>query len=136
MVEPDNDAGAPSDGFLEQVLLGGLLLHGSIPQGSLAASLTAADFAVPAHGVIFVALTPDQQIEMLKRYDREAYEHAQANRGNAKADRHVFGMLKELTTLGYFTSQPGATQALKYAAVPGPYKGDIPFSEVGKAWAI
>jgi hypothetical protein len=45
-------------------------------------------------------------------------------------------MLKELTTLGYFTSQPGATQALKYAAVPGPYKGDIPFSEVGKAWAI
>jgi hypothetical protein len=86
--------------------------------------------------MIFVALTPDQQIEMLKRYDREAYEHAQANRGNAKADRHVFGMLKELTTLGYFTSQPGATQALKYAAVPGPYKGDIPFSEVGKAWAI
>jgi hypothetical protein len=92
--------------------------------------------AQAAHGMIFVALTSDQQVEMLKRYDREAYEHAQANRGNAKADRHVFGMLKELTTLGYFTSEPGATKALKYAAVPGPYKGDIPFSDVGKAWAI
>jgi hypothetical protein len=91
--------------------------------------------AEAAHGMIFVALTPEQQVELLKRYDREAYEQAHA-RGAAGADRHVFGMLKELTTLGYFTSEPGATKALKYAAVPGPYKGDIPFSDVGKAWAI
>ncbi len=56
--------------------------------------------------MIFVALTSDQQIALLKRYDREAYEQAQ-RKGGAKGDRHVFGMLKELTTLGYFTSRTG-----------------------------
>jgi hypothetical protein len=126
------DAGVPA--FIDRMMAG---YYQDRERKTFRAGLARIDKdARAAHGMIFVALTPDQQIEMLKRYDREAYEHAQANRGNAKADRHVFGMLKELTTLGYFTSQPGATQALKYAAVPGPYKGDIPFSEVGKAWAI
>jgi gluconate 2-dehydrogenase gamma chain len=91
--------------------------------------------AQTAQGKTFVALTSDQQVELLKRYDREAYEQAHGG-GTVGADRHVFGTLKELTTLGYFTSQPGATKSLKYAAVPGPYRGDIPVSEVGKAWAI
>jgi hypothetical protein len=84
-----------------------------------------------AHGMTFAALALEQQVELMKIYDREAFE--QNSKGG---DKHAFRMLKELTTLGYFTSEPGATKALKYAAVPGPYKGDIPFSEVGKAWAI
>jgi hypothetical protein len=91
--------------------------------------------AKAAHGKIFVALTADQQVELLKRYDREASEQAHAG-GPPSAERHVFGTLKELTTLGFFTSEVGASKILKYAAVPGPYKGDIPFSQVGKAWAL
>ncbi len=91
--------------------------------------------AKTAHAKTFVALTPDQQVELLKRYDREAYEQAHAA-GPPGADRHVFGTLKELTTLGFFTSEVGASKFLKYAAVPGPYKGDIPYSQVGKAWAL
>ena len=45
--------------------------------------------------------------------------------------------LKELTMLGYFTSEPGATQVLQYNPVPGAYKGCIPVSEAGngKTWA-
>jgi hypothetical protein len=46
-------------------------------------------------------------------------------------------MMKELTMLGFFTSEPGATQILQYVAVPGAYKGCLPLSEAGngKTWA-
>ena len=43
--------------------------------------------------------------------------------------------VKELTLLGFFTSEAGATQVLQYNQVPGPYKGCVPLDEVGKAWA-
>lgn len=42
---------------------------------------------------------------------------------------------KELTILGYFTSKPGATETLRYVAVPGRYDGCIPYHEGDKAWA-
>lgn len=86
-----------------------------------------------AHARAFVALTPDQQIEMLKVYDQQAYQQA---RTTPTAPRHFFRTLKELTTLGFFSSEIGATQVLKYAASPGPYRGDIPYAEVGRAWAL
>jgi hypothetical protein len=43
--------------------------------------------------------------------------------------------MKELTLLGYFTSEPGATKALRYVAVPGRYDGCIPYKKGDKAWA-
>ena len=43
--------------------------------------------------------------------------------------------VKELTLLGFFTSEPGATQVLQYKQVPGPYQGCVPLAQVGKAWA-
>jgi gluconate 2-dehydrogenase gamma chain len=42
---------------------------------------------------------------------------------------------KELTVVGYFTSEAGATQVLRYAPIPGPYQGCIPFEQVGRTWA-
>ncbi len=46
-----------------------------------------------------------------------------------------FLMFKELTILGYFTSEIGATQVLRYEPVPGYYSGCMPFDEIGKTWA-
>jgi hypothetical protein len=43
--------------------------------------------------------------------------------------------IKELTVLGFFTSEPGATQVLQYNQVPGPFQGCVPLSQVGKTWA-
>ena len=43
--------------------------------------------------------------------------------------------VKELTILGFFTSEPGATQVLQYNQVPGPFQGCVPLEKVGKAWA-
>ena len=45
--------------------------------------------------------------------------------------------VKEMTLLGFFTSEAGATQVLQYQAVPGGYNGCVPLSEAGngKTWA-
>jgi gluconate 2-dehydrogenase gamma chain len=47
-------------------------------------------------------------------------------------------MTKELTLLGFFTSQAGATQVLQYDPVPGAYRGCVPLAEAGngKQWAL
>jgi hypothetical protein len=49
--------------------------------------------------------------------------------------KHYFRMMKELTLLGYFTSEIGATQALRYVAVPGKYEGCVPYKKGDRAWA-
>ncbi len=41
---------------------------------------------------------------------------------------------KELTIIGYYTSEIGATEELRYDPVPGAYK-EIPLAEVGRAWS-
>jgi len=48
---------------------------------------------------------------------------------------HYYRILKELTLLGFFTSEPGATQALAYVKVPGRYEGSVPLKPGQKAWA-
>lgn len=85
------------------------------------------------HGKSFASLSSDQQIALMRVYDREAYNQA---RDGSVSEPHFFRLIKELTTLGYFTSEPGATEFLRYEPIPGPYRGDIPYSEIGKAWAL
>lgn len=37
--------------------------------------------------------------------------------------------MKELTLLGYLTSEIGCTQALRYLEVPGRFDGDAPYTK-------
>ena len=46
-----------------------------------------------------------------------------------------FEEFKELTLVGYFSSQIGAEQELRYEQYPGPYEGCVPFEKVGRTWA-
>ncbi len=66
----------------------------------------------------------------MQEYDREAY-----TRRAGAGDPHFFRIMKELTIVGFCTSEVGATKFLAYAQTPGPYRADIPYSEIGKAWA-
>ena len=43
----------------------------------------------------------------------------------AKSTPYFFAIARDLTLLGYFTSEIGATQALEYIAVPGRYDGCV-----------
>lgn len=82
--------------------------------------------AKAAHGRLFVSLTPEQQVTILSVYDRET---ATSTSG------HFFPLLEDMVTVGYFTSEPGATKALRYDPVPGEYRGCVPLAEIGRAWA-
>jgi hypothetical protein len=42
--------------------------------------------------------------------------------------------MKELTLLGYFSSEIGCTQALRYVEAPGAYRGDVPYRRGERAW--
>jgi hypothetical protein len=53
----------------------------------------------------------------------------------ADSPTHYFRMMKELTLLGYFTSEIGCTQAQRYAETPGRYDPCVPYKAGDKAWA-
>jgi hypothetical protein len=50
--------------------------------------------------------------------------------------QRFFDLMRELTITGYFTSEIGAKQALKFDPIPGDYVGCIPYAEVGGTWAL
>lgn len=49
---------------------------------------------------------------------------------------HPFRLIKELTLLGYFTSEPGATQALRYDPIPGAFHGSVKLAPADRSWAL
>jgi Gluconate 2-dehydrogenase subunit 3 len=53
----------------------------------------------------------------------------------ALIDAPALALLKQLTLLGYFTSEIGASQALAYDPVPGTYRGCIDLKPGQRAWA-
>jgi len=73
-------------------------------------------------GRAFQASTPDQQRALLERLDREAAP--------------FFRTLKDLTLVGYYTSEIGATRELHHVPVPGRYDGCVPLAQVGRTWAV
>lgn len=69
--------------------------------------------------------------------EKEAAAKASGNKAFKREEMpaHYFTMMKQLTLWGYFTSEPGATKALRYVAVPGRYEGCVPYKKGDKAWA-
>lgn len=81
----------------------------------------------------FLEADANQRKELLTGIDSEAKEYTKNKK--EKDPKHYFRMMKELTLLGYFTSEIGATQALRYIAVPGKYDGCLPYKKGDRAWA-
>jgi len=99
----------------------------------------------------FLDLTSAQRTDLLTALDKEQKAFTADRNKKLDADKiahkgddkykpielpnHYFRMMKELTLLGYFTSEIGATKALRYIAVPGHYDGNLPYKKGDKAWA-
>jgi hypothetical protein len=84
------------------------------------------------YGASFMEATPAQRTELANALDAEQRSY---NRTKAKDEpAHYFRMMKELAILGYFTSEIGCTQAVKYVEVPGAYHGDVPYKKGDRAW--
>jgi len=81
----------------------------------------------------FGALTPAQRTDLLNAIDAEQKEERKDPKAKGGGD-HYFRMVKELVVLGYFSSEVGATQAVKYIEVPGAFHGDVPYKKGDRAW--
>ena len=68
-----------------------------------------------AHGRNFVELSPEERLRIAERLDRERFD--------AGDSVHYFRMLKELTVLGFFTSEAAYNEILEYVEAPGRYDG-------------
>src|ERR1700722_301737 len=109
-----------------------------------------------ANGVSFMEATPLQRTAVLTALDHEqkrvmdAREIAERRKkglaplpGTAVSNdaarvpetTHYFRMMKELALLGYFTSELGCTQALRYVESPGRFDACIPYTPGEPAWA-
>jgi hypothetical protein len=84
-------------------------------------------------GKDFLALDAAQRTTLLTALDKEMKQYEKAK--TPEQPNHYFRMVKELTLLGFFTSEPGATKALRYLPVPGKYDGNVPYKKGDRAWA-
>ena len=91
-----------------------LMLAACVPDTDGQAAIAALDSLGPG----FMAAAPGERQTRLTRMDGAG-----------------FALLKELTLLGYFTSEIGASQALAYDPVPGNYRGCIELTPRQRAWA-
>lgn len=79
----------------------------------------------------FYDMTDEIKYEHTFGLNRVAIENPRDEEGN----RPFILIFRELTILGYFTSEVGATQVLRYEPTPGEYRGCVPFEEIGRTWA-
>src|ERR1700722_9838083 len=95
------------------------------------AGLAEVDTAAHAEqGKEFRALDPTQQVALVRKFhDAAVAEEKRLARPRQHLQRPFILMTKELTLLGFFTSQAGATQVLQYVAIPGSYHGCLPIQQ-------
>jgi hypothetical protein len=86
-----------------------------------------------ANGSSFMSAAPAARLALLQSLDRE--QKAYMDKKAAADPAHYFRMIKELTLLGYFTSEIGCTQAQRYVESPGRYDPCLPHSPGERSWA-
>jgi gluconate 2-dehydrogenase gamma chain len=79
-----------------------------------------------ALGASFLELMPEQRVKLLRSIDEELITAGDAN----------YRRLKFLVLAGYYHSEVGATQELRYELVPGAWRPCLPLSEIGRASAV
>lgn len=125
------DAGVPS--FIDQMLKE---VYSKEDQEFFTNGLKAFnDEAQKELGDEFTDLDEEDQSAFVKKVHDAAIQAE--NTTNPAPKRPFILMMKELTMLGFFTSEAGATKVLQYDPVPGAYKGCVPLSEAGegRTWA-
>lgn len=105
-------------------------------------SLTQLDTDTKARfGAGFVETTPENRIEILKTYEQKAETESAAFETLVKSWNlpqgvwvsPLFPAMKSLTMTGYFTSEIGCTQAMRYNQIPARYE-TIDYKKGDKAW--
>jgi hypothetical protein len=99
-----------------------------------------------AHASPFMQASATQRLSVVEALDREQHavmeDRAPKRRVRAPAaaadtdePAHYFRLMKELTLLGYFTSEIGCTRAMRYVESPGRFDPNAPHAPGDKSWA-
>jgi len=131
------DVGVPM--FIDTLLKG---VYGTEDQERFIKNLTAFDEdAKKTYGEKFVDCSAEEKNAHFKKHHDETFQSGEGGYSNAwwkagtQGTKPFMVEIKELTLIGFFTSEAGATQVLQYNQVPGPFKGCVPLTDVGKQWA-
>lgn len=81
----------------------------------------------------FIDCTAAEKKSFLTTIDSETKKYQKEKKQDAP--NHYFQMMKQLTIFGYFSSEIGATQALRKNPVPGKYDGAYPYKKSDRAWS-
>jgi len=77
-------------------------------------------------GAAFLALPGERKLEVMRNVDADAMSRQDVG----------YGKFKWLVLVGYYQSEAGATQELRYELVPGAWRACLPLAEVGRASAV
>lgn len=83
----------------------------------------------------FMAKTPADRLAFLEQLDKDAKAYMDSRPRGAGTPPHYFRQIKELTLLGYFTSEIGCTQAMRYRETPGRFDPCVPYTPGETTWA-
>jgi len=83
------------------------------------------------HGKTFMESSAAERTALLNELDREQRKQTREKSSDAP---HYFRLMKELTLMGYFTSEIGCTKALRYVESPGSYDGNLPYKKGDRAF--
>jgi hypothetical protein len=83
-------------------------------------------------GKTFMRASKSQRHDYLVELDKAQKEDAKTRKNGDPPN--FFKTFKDLTLFGYFTSEIGATQALRMVEIPGRYDGCMPYQKGDKAW--
>ncbi len=91
------------------------------------------DLSLKQYQRSFMQLNADEKTKLVTSLDQEATSYSK-NKPETEPE-HYFSMIKQLTLWGFFTSEPGATEALRFVPVPGRYEGCVDYVAGDPAWA-
>lgn len=96
--------------------------------------------ALDAHGSSFDQLDVATRTGMLEALEDAAADSPWYALGNTRrdflSDAPFICQIKELTVWGFFTSEVGATEVLRYDPMPMRFDGDIPLLPDDSSWAF
>lgn len=70
-----------------------------------------------------------------KKSEKENPGNSMTPKDRPKTTPQFFAIIRDLTLLGYFTSEDGATKAYAYVEIPGRYDGCVDLKPGQKVWA-
>lgn len=84
------------------------------------------------HNHMFMDAAVEERRAFLNNLDSEMNTYTQTK--HEEYPEHYFRIMKELVLLGYFTSEIGCTEALRYVQTPGSYEACIDYEDGARAW--